>query len=64
MTTRRACENCIQVVVVVVVVVVVMMRNYWLAVFLSAYYYKNYLCECIKCILSVLTEIISESPPV
>jgi len=42
MTTRRACENRIQV-VVVVAVAVVMTRIYWLAVFLNVYYYKNYL---------------------
>lgn len=36
MTTRHACENRIQ-----VAVVTVMMRNYWIAVFLSANYYKN-----------------------
>jgi len=42
-------------------VAVVMVRNHWVAVLLSAYCYKNYLSDSVKCIQSVLTEVISEN---
>jgi len=38
-----------------------MVTNHWIAVLLSFYCYKNHLSDSIKCIQSVLTEVISKN---
>jgi hypothetical protein len=40
-------------------IAVVTMRNYWIDVLLSVYCYTNNLCNSIKCMQSMVTEIIT-----